>query len=171
MAHRFQFNRKNGGSVEMEGVRCRDRHMSASPSWTHRNSHSSLPRDGIVIGIAEHHRHKVMSVIAHPTFHGAELFRLQRLPVILASTFRPSRPRHRTFWNISREGCRISTTLPLKVGGWVGLLILLPQPGGPLLVKTATVCWTRGPDCGLCFVALHPVEAARLEQVCHAGRQ
>ena len=67
-------------------------------------------------------------------------------------------------WNISIEGCRISTTLPLKVGSRLGLLILLPGPGRPLLVKTASVCWTRGPDCGLRFLALHPVEATRLDR-------
>ena len=46
----------------------------------------------------------------------------------------------------------------------VGLVILLPDPGGPTLVKTAQVCWTREPDYGLHLVALHPVEAARVER-------
>jgi hypothetical protein len=100
--------------------------------------------------------------MAQPTF---QVRPYQRLPVH-CSLYVQTEYTHDTgtLWNISREGCRISTTLPLKVGSLVGLLILLPEPGGPMLVKTASVCWTRGPDCGLRFVTLHPVEAARLER-------
>jgi hypothetical protein len=89
----------------------------------------------------------------------------QRLPVH-CSLYVQTEQTHDTgtLWNISREGCRISTPLPLKVGSRVGLLILLPEPGGPMLVKTASVCWTRGPDYGLRLITLHPVEAARLER-------
>jgi hypothetical protein len=89
----------------------------------------------------------------------------QRLPVH-CSLYVQTEQTHDTgtLWNISRDGCRISTTLPLKVGSRVGLLIFLPEPGGPMLVKTASVCWARGPDYGLRLITLHPVEAARLER-------
>ena len=33
-----------------------------------------------------------------------------------------------------------------------------------MLVKTARVCWTRGSEYGLHLVALHRVEAARVER-------
>ena len=46
----------------------------------------------------------------------------------------------------------------------MGLVILFPEPIGPVLVKTATVCWMGGPDCGLRLVAVHPVEAVSLRQ-------
>ena len=69
-----------------------------------------------------------------------------------------------TLWNVSLDGYRISTAVDLQPGAKVGLVILFPEPTGPLLVKTATVCWTSGPDCGLRLVAVHPVEAARLQQ-------
>ena len=68
-----------------------------------------------------------------------------------------------TVWNVSLRGCRISTPMSLSVGTRVGLVILLPDPSGPTLVKTAEVCWRRGPEYGLHLVALHPVEAARIE--------
>ena len=68
-----------------------------------------------------------------------------------------------TLWNVSLRGCRISTSMSLSVGMMVGLIILLPHPSGPALVKTAQVCWTRGAEYGLHLVALHPVEAARIE--------
>jgi hypothetical protein len=68
-----------------------------------------------------------------------------------------------TVWNVSVRGCRISTPMSLSVGTSVGLVILLPDPGGPTLVKTAEVCWMRGPEYGLHLVALHPMEAARIE--------
>ncbi|MBA3753492.1 MAG: PilZ domain-containing protein [Nitrospira sp.] len=77
-----------------------------------------------------------------------------------------------TLWNASLEGCRISTHLPLQVGATVGLVILFPEPIGPMLVKNATVCWTRGPEYGLRLVMVHPVEAARLQRfVTQAVRQ
>jgi hypothetical protein len=64
---------------------------------------------------------------------------------------------------------RISTYLSLQVGSKVALVILLPEPIGAMLVRTATVCWTRGAEYGLRLVTLHPVEAARLQQyVTHA---
>ncbi|MCC2642029.1 MAG: hypothetical protein K0S45_2442 [Nitrospira sp.] len=69
-----------------------------------------------------------------------------------------------TLWNVSLNGCRISTTLPLQEGSLVALLMLLPEPGGAMLIQTASVCWTRGPDYGLRLVTLHPVEAGRLER-------
>lgn len=53
--------------------------------------------------------------------------------------------------------------MALSAGTTVGLVILLPDPSGPMLVKKARVCWTRGPEYGLHLVALHPVEAARVE--------
>ena len=69
-----------------------------------------------------------------------------------------------TLWNVSLDGCRITTAVALQPGAKVGLVILFPEPTGPMLVKTARVCWTRGPDCGLRLIAVHPVEAARLRQ-------
>ena len=58
-----------------------------------------------------------------------------------------------TVWNVSS----------LSVGTRIGLVILLPEPSGPTLVKTAQVCWTRRQEYGLHLIALHPVEAARIE--------
>ncbi len=69
-----------------------------------------------------------------------------------------------TLWNLSLGGCRISTTVPLPVGSPVALIILFPEPVGPVLIKTASVCWTRSDDYGLRLVTLHPLEAARLKR-------
>ena len=44
-----------------------------------------------------------------------------------------------SLWNLSLDGCRISTHMSLQAGTKVGLVILLPQPIGAMLVKTATV--------------------------------
>jgi hypothetical protein len=100
--------------------------------------------------------------MAHARFHVRPY---QRLPVH-CSLYVQTEHTHDTgtLWNVSLEGCRISTTLALQVGTQVALLILLPEPGGAMLIKTALVCWTRGPDYGLRLVTLHPVEAACLDR-------
>ena len=69
-----------------------------------------------------------------------------------------------TLWNVSLGGCRIRTTVPLPVGSPVALIILFPEPVGPVLIKTASVCWTRNDEYGLRLVTLHPREAARLKR-------
>ena len=53
--------------------------------------------------------------------------------------------------------------MSLSAGKKVGLVIVLPDPSGAVLVKTARVCWTRGAEHGLHLVGLHPVEVARIQ--------
>jgi hypothetical protein len=66
-------------------------------------------------------------------------------------------------WNVSREGCRMDANVPLHAGTVVELMLLL-GPTGAVYVKAATVCWTRGLECGLRFILLQPGEAAHLER-------
>lgn len=46
----------------------------------------------------------------------------------------------------------------------VGLLIVLPGRSSMILVKAASVCWTRGLEYGLRLVIVQPGEAALLER-------
>jgi hypothetical protein len=52
----------------------------------------------------------------------------------------------------------------VQAGTLVELLLLLPARSSALVVQAATVCWTRGQECGLRFVLVQPGEAAHLER-------
>jgi hypothetical protein len=66
-------------------------------------------------------------------------------------------------WNVSRDGCRMDANVPLHPGTVVELMLLLGASGA-VYVKAATVCWTRGLECGLRFILVQPGEAAHLER-------
>lgn len=53
-------------------------------------------------------------------------------------------------YNLSLDGCRMDVNLPLHAGTVVELMLLL-GPRGALHMKGATVCWTRGLECGTGF--------------------
>jgi len=63
----------------------------------------------------------------------------------------------------SLDGCRIDANVPLAAGTVVELMLLLGLSAA-VHVKAATVCWTRGQECGLRFALVHPGEAAHLER-------
>ncbi len=69
-----------------------------------------------------------------------------------------------TLWNVSLEGCRIDANVSMHRGIKVELLMLLPEAGGTMVVKSATVCWSRGREYGLRLVTIQAHEAARLER-------
>ena len=66
-------------------------------------------------------------------------------------------------WNLSLDGCRIDFSLPLQPGTVVELMLLL-GPGDALHVKAATICWTRGLECGLRLIYVQPGEAGHLDR-------
>jgi hypothetical protein len=66
-------------------------------------------------------------------------------------------------WNVSLDGCRMDANVPLRVGDIVELMLLL-GPRGAVYVKAATVCWTRGHECGLRLILVQPGGAAHLER-------
>ena len=53
--------------------------------------------------------------------------------------------------------------MPLHPGAVVELMLFLGASGA-VYVKAATVCWTRGLECGLRFILVQPGEAAHLER-------
>ena len=68
-----------------------------------------------------------------------------------------------SLWNLSRGGCRIDASMPLAAGTVMELMLVLGSSAA-VHVKAATVCWTRGQECGLRFVLVQPGEAAHLER-------
>ena len=93
---------------------------------------------------------------------------LQRLPVHY-SLYVQTEHTHGigTLWNVSRAGCRINSPLPLMVGSRVGLLLLYPEPGGPMLVKTASVCFGARPRLGLRLTIMNPAEQHASNDMSH----
>ena len=108
------------------------------------------------------HAHATWPTMRPSTF---QLRTYQRLPVQCAVYFHNDQllgTGH--LWNLSRDGCRIDANVVLQRGTVVELLIVLPGLSSEILVKVASVCWTRGLECGLRLVLVQPGEAAHLER-------
>ncbi len=67
--------------------------------------------------------------------------------------------------DLSLDGCRLETTLPLPVNTYLELRIL-PSPGElPILIDLAAVRWVHGQECGIQFLAIHPPHGERLRKL------
>ncbi len=65
--------------------------------------------------------------------------------------------------DLSLEGCRIESTGPLPVNTYLSLRLLISPKEMPILVDLAAVRWTRGTVCGIHFLSVQPLQAARLQ--------
>ncbi len=64
--------------------------------------------------------------------------------------------------DLSVEGCRIECTSHLPVNTYLSLRLLISPDKLPILVDLAAVRWTRGTTCGVHFLSMQPLQAARL---------
>ena len=65
--------------------------------------------------------------------------------------------------DLSVEGCRIEGAHHLPVNTYLSLRLIISPKEMPVLVDLAAVRWTRGIVCGIHFLSLQPLQAARLK--------
>ncbi len=65
--------------------------------------------------------------------------------------------------DLSLEGCRIEADRPLAVNTYLSLRLQIAPKDMPILVDLAAVRWTRGMNCGVHFLSIQPLQAARLK--------
>lgn len=65
--------------------------------------------------------------------------------------------------DLSLEGCRIEADRPLAVNTYLSLRLQIAPKDLPILVDLAAVRWTRGMNCGVHFLSIQPLQAARLK--------
>ncbi|HRC45270.1 MAG TPA: PilZ domain-containing protein [Nitrospira sp.] len=65
--------------------------------------------------------------------------------------------------DLSVEGCRIECAHHLPVNTYLSLRLIVSPKEMPVLVDLAAVRWTRGTVCGIHFLSLQPLQAARLK--------
>ena len=65
--------------------------------------------------------------------------------------------------DLSLEGCRIESPRHLPVNTYLSLRLQISPDDMPILVDLAAVRWTRGTNCGVHFLSVQPLQAARLQ--------
>lgn len=65
--------------------------------------------------------------------------------------------------DLSVEGCRIECAHHLPVNTYLSLRLIISPKEMPVLVDLAAIRWTRGTVCGIHFLSLQPLQAARLK--------
>ncbi|HET9961477.1 MAG TPA: PilZ domain-containing protein [Nitrospiraceae bacterium] len=70
-----------------------------------------------------------------------------------------------TLLDLSLEGCRIQTTLPLPVNTYLELRISTSTDELPILVDLAAVRWVDHQECGIEFLAVHQTHVDRLKRL------
>lgn len=64
--------------------------------------------------------------------------------------------------DLSVEGCRIECAHPVPVNTYLSLRLIISPKEMPVLVDLAAVRWSRGTVCGVHFLSIQPLQAARL---------
>jgi hypothetical protein len=72
--------------------------------------------------------------------------------------------------DLSAEGCRIQTTVPLPVNSYLELRIITAEKL-PILIDLAAVRWVENLECGIQFLALHQQHADRLTKLLQQARE
>ena len=89
-----------------------------------------------------------------------------RFPVELSSSVSSTGPEwDGTVVNLSRQGCAIHSTTPVKSGDNLHMLIYPGANQTPIEVEVAEVRWALNEQFGVEFVSLAPAEAIRLERL------
>jgi hypothetical protein len=89
--------------------------------------------------------------------------KFRRFPVELTSLFSADEPEWSgTAIDLSREGCAIRSTTPVRPGDFLHLLIFPGTNQTPIEVSVARVRWAANEQFGVEFLTLAPSEATRL---------
>ncbi len=67
--------------------------------------------------------------------------------------------------DLSVIGCRARTTLVIKKGDFLGVLIDVPRYQHPLYITLAVVRWSNGPECGMEFIQMELDDQRRLREL------
>ncbi len=67
--------------------------------------------------------------------------------------------------DLSLEGCRLETSMPLPVHTYLGLRIIDTEDELPILIDLAAVRWVQGQECGIQFLAVHAPHGERLRRL------
>lgn len=67
--------------------------------------------------------------------------------------------------DLSSVGCKVSSTIAVGKGDFVGVLIDVPRYETPLHVNLAVVRWSHGQQFGLEFIQMEPHEQQRLREL------
>ncbi len=62
----------------------------------------------------------------------------------------------------STTGCRLTSTLPVRQGQELRMSLLLNDHPWPLQIDKAVVCWMKGDEFGVKFLAIRPSVQERL---------
>ena len=90
--------------------------------------------------------------------------KFRRVPVELFSLISDGGPEgNGTTVNLSREGCAIHSTTPVKTGDYLRVLIFPSANQAPIEVDLARVRWATNQQFGVEFMTLAPREAIRLQ--------
>lgn len=89
-------------------------------------------------------------------------FRAQ-IPILFSRDGCPGETRGLVY-NLSADGCKITSNTRVDPGTYLILRLYLPGSVTPLLVRLAAVRWTQGWDFGVTFVHMQDEELQRLNQ-------
>jgi len=91
--------------------------------------------------------------------------KFRRIPVELPCLFSAKGPEEwsGTAVNLSREGCAIRSTTPVRKGNCLGVLIFPSANQTPMEVGVAPVRWSANEQFGVEFLTLTPRETTRLQ--------
>ena len=70
-----------------------------------------------------------------------------------------------TLTELSREGCRLLSDIPLKIGERYHLILQISKESRPIIVEAAVVRWTRENAYGLKFTSLQSVQESDLREL------
>ena len=85
------------------------------------------------------------------------------VPVIFARDGQPGEARGFVY-NLSNEGCKITSDTRMTPGTYVTLKLFLPNPHALTVIRLAVVRWTQGWDFGVTFLHVQNDEFQRLNQ-------
>jgi hypothetical protein len=95
-----------------------------------------------------------------------EARKFRRFPVELYSLFSADGPEwNGTAINLSRKGCAIRSTTPVRKGDYLHVLIFPCANQTPIEVGVARVRWSANEQFGVEFITLAPRDATRLQDL------
>ena len=69
-----------------------------------------------------------------------------------------------TLIELSREGCRLLSDIPLKIGERHHLILQVSKKSHPIIVEAAVVRWIREHTHGLKFTSIQPIQESHLQE-------
>jgi PilZ domain len=70
-----------------------------------------------------------------------------------------------TITDLSREGCRLLSDIPLVIGEPYHLILQVSKKGRPIIVEGAVVRWTRENAYGLKFTSIQSIHESHLREL------